>query len=260
MDTINNDIFRFDNQYLKCIVTKYPSVLENNGYLANSGAMIIYQPQSETNQTYKNVDESYRRNYMYLGNEFLASGYGFLCKEMRNDAENIVKNYNTTINNLINKDNELNNKIDSNIENIQTKLEDNYIKKTGSITTTFININGQNVSTKDMLIYGEEAKYKNSEKGRRDAQIDEITTKKLPEAIEAFKKIDSEYESFAQVLSYGILHPNNLKDLAKAAWNDRSKETIGEICLKALSDNGEIEGLTIDTLQPLPQEDKKSRF
>lgn len=104
---------------------------------------------------------------------------------------------------------------------------------------------------KDANEQKKEAKYKNSEKGRRDAQIDEITTKKLPEAIEAFKKIDSEYETFAQVLSYGILHPNNLKDLAKAAWNDRSKETIGEICLKALSDNGEIEGLTIDTLQPL---------
>ena len=104
---------------------------------------------------------------------------------------------------------------------------------------------------KDANEQKKEAKYKNSEKGRRDAQIDEITTKKLPEAIEAFKKIDSEYKTFAEVLSYGILHPNNLKDLAKAAWNDRDKKTIGEICLKALSDNGEIEGLTIDTLQPL---------
>ena len=104
---------------------------------------------------------------------------------------------------------------------------------------------------KDANEQKKEAKYKNSEKGRRDAQIDEITTKKLPEAIEAFKKIDSEYETLAKVLSYGILHPNNLKDLAKAAWNNESKKTIGEICLKALSDNGEIEGLTIDTLQPL---------
>ena len=104
---------------------------------------------------------------------------------------------------------------------------------------------------KDANEQKKEAKYKDSEKGRRDAQIDEITTKKLPEAIEAFKKIDSEYETLAQVLSYGILHPNNLKDLAKTAWNDIGKKTIGEICLKALSDNGEIEGLTIDTLQPL---------
>ena len=37
-----NDISKFNNQYLKCIVTKYDSTVNAvNGYLANSGALIV---------------------------------------------------------------------------------------------------------------------------------------------------------------------------------------------------------------------------
>ena len=44
INNINNDINRFDGKYLKCVVSKYPSVLK---FLANSGSMIVLQPQNE---------------------------------------------------------------------------------------------------------------------------------------------------------------------------------------------------------------------
>ena len=83
INNINNDINRFDGKYLKCVVSKYPSVLK---FLANSGSMIVLQPQNElitqdivetiSNGKYKiNIknSESKQRNYIYLGDEFLAS-------------------------------------------------------------------------------------------------------------------------------------------------------------------------------------------
>ena len=163
-----NDISKFNNQYLKCIVTKYDSTVNAvNGYLANSGALIVYHPESETN-TYttiingEEINTTYNRNYVYLGNEFLASGYGFLCKDMRDDAENIVKNYEGTIKDI--KDaiqNEKNDRI-SGDRSIREELN-NYIKNNGFIDNTKVNINGKVINTKDLLLHGEEAKYENLE-------------------------------------------------------------------------------------------------
>ena len=142
-----NDISKFNNQYLKCIVTKYDSTVNAvNGYLANSGALIVYHPESETD-TYttiingEEINTKYNRNYVYLGNEFLASGYGFLCKDMRDDAEKIVKNYDRTIKDI--KDtiqNEKNDRI-SGDRSIREELN-NYIKTNGFIDNTKVNING----------------------------------------------------------------------------------------------------------------------
>ena len=147
-----NDINKFNDQYLKCIITKYSSAI--NGTLANSGALIVYHPKSE---------QTINKNYLYLGNEFLASGWGFLCKDMRDKAEHIVKTYADTIN-AINEANETeqnNRKIEDN------KLWENFAKyiayNGGYIDKTKVMINGYSINTKDILLYGEEAKYKNLE-------------------------------------------------------------------------------------------------
>ena len=163
-----NDISKFNNQYLKCIVTKYDSTVNAvNGYLANSGALIVYHPESETG-TYttiingEEINTTYNRNYVYLGNEFLASGYGFLCKDMRDDAEKIVRNYDRTIKDI--KDtiqNEKNDRISVD-RSIREELN-NYIKTNGFIDNTKVNINGKVINTKDLLLHGEEAKYENLE-------------------------------------------------------------------------------------------------
>ena len=164
-----NDISKFNNQYLKCIVTKYKSTIDGNSYLANSGSLIIYHPDNETGKyMVKNIDgteseKTYSRNYIYLGDEFLASGYGFLYKEMRDKAEYIVKTYDDTIARL----DEADAKETKNRKKEDQKLWDElnkYVKINGGpIDDTIVTIGGKNIRTKDVLLYGEEAKYRNLE-------------------------------------------------------------------------------------------------
>lgn len=153
MNNINNDINRFDGKYLKCVVSKYDSVLK---YLANSGAMVVLQPSGDEG-TYKDI--TYQRNYIYLGNEFLASGYGFLCKDMRIKAESIVAQYDNDIENL--------KKADAAEAKVRKETDDDIYKKLnnyvaingGRIDKTVFNLNGITIPTRDIILYGEEAQY-----------------------------------------------------------------------------------------------------
>ena len=164
MDSINNNITRFNGQYLKCIVSNYTST---KNYLGNSGSLIVIQPKSgklndiEWETAYKNGD--IHRNYVYLGNEFLASGFGFACQELLEKAEQIINVYDDDIEGLRKKDKELDQKIDKKIEEIYNELE-NYVKTNGGhIENTVVSLNGQLIKTKDIILYGEEAQYKNLE-------------------------------------------------------------------------------------------------
>lgn len=171
-NNINNDINKFDGKYLKCIVSKYPSVLK---FLANSGSMIVLQPQNETiNQdiaeTYEEGEyyikaksnESKQRNYIYLGDEFLASGYGFSTIQYRNTGERIIRTYDNTIRALKKAD-------EDEIKSRTTedkKLWDNFEKYVaingGPIENTIINFDGdatKRIRTRDIILYGEEAQY-----------------------------------------------------------------------------------------------------
>ena len=77
MDRYKKDINKFDGQYLKCIVSNYTS---SKNLLANSGSLIVIQPKyGKLNDL--DLEEAYangtiHRNYVYLGDEFLASGFG----------------------------------------------------------------------------------------------------------------------------------------------------------------------------------------
>ena len=154
-----NDISKFNNKYLKCIVTKYPAT---TGYLANSGALIIYQPNSGL---------SINRNYIYLGDEFLASGYGFSTEDIQREAERIVLNYDSQINELKNADRDLDAKIDDEVDNVKEELKKYVLINGGYIDETKININGNDIKTKDVLLHGEEAQYKNLEVTNVDVKI-----------------------------------------------------------------------------------------
>lgn len=104
-----NTLSRFNGEYLKCIVTTHSGMIEA---LKNKGALIIYQTK----------EDNALRNYVYLGNEFLASGYGFKSKDELTTAEYIVKSYesdNTKINNHLTN---LNNSISSIITTVDNKL------------------------------------------------------------------------------------------------------------------------------------------
>ena len=180
MNSINNDINRFDGKYLKCIVSKYPSVLN---FLANSGSMIILQPQSELIK--QDISESIndgeyyitdkandgqQRNYIYLGDEFLASGYGFTTIQYRNSGERIIKSYDNTIRKLKKADSD---EADTRLKEDE-KIWDNFKKYVetngGPIENTIVNFDGDStkkIRTRDIILYGEEAQY-------NDLSIDEV--------------------------------------------------------------------------------------
>ena len=90
------DLSRFNDKYLKCIVTKRKSSMN---ILKDQGAVIIYQNSGI--------------NHLYLGNEFIAAGWGFKSKEDLNKAETIIETYDSDINS-----------INENIENINDTISD----------------------------------------------------------------------------------------------------------------------------------------
>lgn len=153
--SINNDINRFDGKYLKCVVSKYNSVLN---YVANSGSLVVLQPSGDE-QSYGKGGTKYQRNYIYLGSEFLASGYGFLCKEMRNDAETIVLKYESDINALKEADAKEAKKRDERDTEIEEKINKLVKINGGPIENTVFRINKVSIPTKDIILYGEEAHY-----------------------------------------------------------------------------------------------------
>ena len=78
MNNNRQPITRYDGQYLKCVVTQYKATMN---VLKNSGTLIVYQPQNE------NV------NYLYLGNELLASGFGVSTIQKRDVLEDVADRY-----------------------------------------------------------------------------------------------------------------------------------------------------------------------
>lgn len=141
-----------EKHYLQCVVTAHKST--HSKYLANSGALIIYHPENE------------RKNYIYLGDEFLASGYGVSTLELSNKLETIAKTYNDTIDRLDNADiiekqerEEEDNKIWEEIKNY-VQINGGNISKT---VITLANTNGDktNIPIKNIILHGEEAQYEN---------------------------------------------------------------------------------------------------
>ena len=148
-----NDITKFNDKYLKCVVTKYKSTTSDNA-LGNSGSLIIYQPAS---------GNSINRNYVYLGSEFLSSGYGFSTEEVQRKAENIVNNYYDQIDKFNKSDELLNNIIAEKYNDLLEKLKNYILENDGDISKTKITLNNHKIPTKDVILYGEEAQYKNLE-------------------------------------------------------------------------------------------------
>ena len=178
MDRYKKDINKFDGQYLKCIVSNYTS---SKNLLANSGSLIVIQPKyGKLNDL--DLEEAYangtiHRNYVYLGDEFLASGFGFPTEKILNKAERIVKSYDEDITALKNRDIELNNKIDTEVERLYNELN-NYVKiHGGHIEDTIVTLNGYNIPTRDIILYGEEAKYTNMQVKNVEVFINENETR-----------------------------------------------------------------------------------
>lgn len=151
----NNPITKYNSQYLKCIVTKYKSSIK---LLANSGSLIILKPND-------NID----RSYIYLGNTFLASGYGFENEELLNDAIRITEDYDKQINELKDKDNSLEQNIIDKYQYLLNELK-KYVQRDaqdpndGDISNAYIKFNADTlhptyVKLIDVINHGYEAQY-----------------------------------------------------------------------------------------------------
>ncbi len=178
METYDKSINKFNGKYLKCIVSNYTSA---KNLLANSGSLIVIQPKTQTlNDTLlesKYADGTLHRNYVYLGDEFLASGFGFASESVLRKAESIVKNYDDDINSLKKKDEELDKKITIETTKLWNALND-YVKINGGhIENTIVTLNGYDIPTKDIILYGEEAQYYNMEVKNVNIKIDNIECK-----------------------------------------------------------------------------------
>ena len=134
------DLSRFNEKYLKCIVTKRPSTMR---VLKDHGAIIVYQ-----NSGY---------NFLYLGDEFIASGYGFKTQEELNSAVEIINKYASDNESINNKLEELEEALNNITQNVQDMLDDYkpiiYVKDK----------NGTEALLNELFFHGKTAEYKDFE-------------------------------------------------------------------------------------------------
>lgn len=142
-------ITRYDGQYLKCVVTQYKATIN---VLKKSGTLIVYQPQNE------NV------NYLYLGDELLASGFGVSTIEKRDILEDVADRYYDDYSYLTTY-------IDLSFAYTSSEVDDlyaylnNYIRKDGSVNMTTIDywddkyMTYKTANLRDIIFTGPEAEY-----------------------------------------------------------------------------------------------------
>jgi len=142
--------------------------------LANSGSLIVFKP-----------NDNEERSYIYLGNSFLASGYGFATESKLKIAERIVDTYDDTINGLRNIDADLRNTIVNNYNTLLNKLKE-YVKIGssheiddqenwgGDISNTYVILEGNKVPLFNIIQHGREADY-------QDIEIKKITKSVITE-------------------------------------------------------------------------------
>lgn len=144
----SQNINRFNGQYLKCVVTNYESTMT---ILKNSGTLIVHRP----------LDEDY--NYLYLGNEFLSSGYGQKDIETRDKLTYLANTYTDTFSYFNNAYSYSLNYIEEDYNAILNKLNE-YVKiDGGDITNTMLTYPPEGTNsykTSDIVLEGPEAEYK----------------------------------------------------------------------------------------------------
>lgn len=134
------DLSRFNNKYLKCIVTKRKSTMD---ILKDHGAVIIYNRSGY--------------NYLYLGNEFIAGGWGYKTQDDLESAVNILNNYDTDITTLTQNIEYLNNDMNS----MKKTLGD--ISEKLNPTVYIVDENGEVIPLNEIIFRGRPAEYKNFE-------------------------------------------------------------------------------------------------
>ena len=137
-------LIKLNGEYVKFYTTSNEMLPE---LYKNSGALVVYSDLNEN------------RNYIYLGGELLASGYGVNSIETRNKLETVASYYDATVSYL-------NNKIDKNTAYcgyIYKYFKENSLYNGSDISSTYISINNKNINIVDFLSNTVNAKYKELE-------------------------------------------------------------------------------------------------
>lgn len=140
-----NNLFKLNGEYVKFFTTSN-KILPN--IYKNSGAIIIYSELDKNNS-------SNNRNYIYLGGEMIASGYGSNSSDTRDKLENISVNYDNDINNI----NKSLTYLNKSINDTFSYFENNVILKNDNISSTYITLNNKNISLLDFLTNTVNAQY-----------------------------------------------------------------------------------------------------
>lgn len=142
----NNDISKFNGQYLKCVVTKHKGTMNA---LSDKGALIVYQNNN--------------RNYAYLGNEFIASGYGFDSLDKIKEAENIINSYNNDIQGINELLDELSNDYNDTKNNLDDIVNKKFLQFDPKIHYKDTNDKVVDYNLNDIFFRGQNATYKDFE-------------------------------------------------------------------------------------------------
>ena len=143
------NIKRFNDQYLKCIVTNYKSTMQ---LLKDSGSLIVYQPLNED------------VNYLYLGNELIASGYGVSTIQRRDKLSYIADHYDDDYA-YHTRYIDFSFAYTTYVGDYILSYFDNYIQKDGSVSFTTIEYHNdatdtyEEASLKDIIFTGPDAQY-----------------------------------------------------------------------------------------------------
>lgn len=130
------DLSKFNDKYLKCIVTKRRSTMD---ILKDHGAIIVYQNGGI--------------NHLYLGDEFIAGGWGFKSKSDRDLATKIINNYDSDISEL----QESVDNLEEDVNNIKNKVDE--ISDKINPTVYITDENGERVKLDEVFFTGKPATY-----------------------------------------------------------------------------------------------------
>lgn len=148
---MENNLLNINGEYVKFYITTNSNIPY---ILKNSGSIVIYH---DKNNALSNglIPFSYSLNYIYLGNEIIASGYGLSNIDLRNKSEEIAVNYDE-------RQNEINTYF-SEVKNDILYLYNNILTYNGNLQYTYITTYDNTISTDEYLFNTVNAKYKEAE-------------------------------------------------------------------------------------------------
>ena len=148
---MENNLLNINGEYVKFYITTNSNIPY---ILKNSGSIVIYH---DKNNALSNelIPFSYSLNYIYLGNEIIASGYGLSNIDLRNKSEEIAINYDE-------RQNEINTYF-SEVKDDISYLYNNILTYNGNLQYTYITTYDNTISTDEYLFNTVNAKYKEAE-------------------------------------------------------------------------------------------------